>query len=319
MVYCHKLGTLLVVHLYATMQLRGGSRPLVSIIMPTKDQSGFIEASMDTVLTQDYDRIELLVIDGNSSDDTVERVRSRMRKDKRIRLLSGPDSGPAEAINRGFTLARGTVFAWLNSDDLYSPATITQVMKVFQNDVKCLMVYGRGQHVDETGRDLGDYPTRTADTGIEAFAEGCFICQPTVFFRRSMWVLLGDLDELLQTAFDFDYWLRAFRSFPGRIRYIDSLLAQSRLHEKCITVRMRQVVILEGMRVLARHLGAAPKEWLLTYFHELCDNPSISGEVDDLRLHVKETLEVARPWMGANDYHYLCAHLDEIIECLSER
>lgn len=113
----------------------------------------------------------------------------------------------------------------------------------------------------------------------------------------SMFVLLGKLDKGLQAAFDFDYWLRAFLAFPGRMGFVDALQASSRLHEDCITKRMRRRVALEGMQVLARHLGSAPKKWLLTYVDELLCSPSVSSEIQDLRTHIKLTLDEAASWL----------------------
>jgi hypothetical protein len=137
-------------------------------------------------------------------------------------------------------------------------------------------------------------------TPISQFAEGCFICQPTVFARRTLWQLLGPLDEQLKAAFDFDYWLRAFAAFPGRIGFVDAVQAHSRLHAGCITVRMRRTVALEGMQVLARHFGGAPKEWLLTYANELLADPEVAGSLD-VRAQVDETLAVAQQWLRAGE------------------
>jgi hypothetical protein len=125
---------------------------------------------------------------------------------------------------------------------------------------------------------------------IEQFADGCFICQPTVFFKRSMWVLQGKLDLALKTAFDFDYWLRAFKAFPGRIGFVDDVQACSRLHDDCITLRMRRTVAIEGIKVLAKYLGYAPPHWLLTYRDELLALPPESRGIEDLRSHLEEAI-----------------------------
>jgi len=176
------------------------------------------------------------------------------------------------------------------------------------------MVYGHGQHVDGDGKPLNDYPTLPPTTPLTQFAEGCFICQPTVFFRRSMCLLLGKLDENLKASFDFDYWLRAFLVFQYRIGFVSEVQAYSRLHEDCITLRMRRTVALEGMQVLARHLGSAPKEWLLTYVNELLAmQPSQQG-VGDLKKHVIDTLAVARPWLKQDDLRELELNLDELLK-----
>ena len=162
---------------------------------------------------------------------------------------------------------------WLNSDDVFVMGAVRRAVDVLQVNPAWLMVYGHGQHIDSNGRLLSHYPTLPPSTPVTQFAEGCFICQPTVFSRRSMWLLLGKLDESLKAAFDFDYWLRAFLAFPDRIGFVDAVQACSRLHDECITLRLRRTVALEGMQVLARHLGSAPKEWFLTYVNDLLAMP----------------------------------------------
>ena len=130
-----------------------------------------------------------------------------------------------------------------------------------------------------------------------------------MFFRRSARILLGTLDENLKAAFDFEYWLRAFCAFPERIGYVEAVQAMSRLHDGCITMRLRRTVALEGMQVLARHLGTAPKEWLLTYADELlAQDPSVSG-IENVRLHLEEAADIASAWMQKDELSKLEAAL----------
>jgi glycosyltransferase involved in cell wall biosynthesis len=281
--------------------------------MPSLNQAAFIGVSIDSVLGQDYPNIELIVADGGSEDGTVDLLKTRQAADSRLRWFSRRDNGPAQAINAALAEVRGTVVGWLNSDDVYTPGAVRRAAEALIADPGLLMVYGHGQHIDACGNPLNLYPTLPPSTPLEKFAEGCFICQPTVFFRRSMFVLLGKLDEGLNAAFDFDYWLRAFLAFPGRIGLVDALQASSRLHEDCITKRMRRRVALEGMQVLARHLGSAPKEWLLTYVDELLAMPSGSQAVGDLKSHLDETLAVAKPWLMQDDLRALEWRLEELL------
>ncbi len=272
--------------------------PLVSVVMPTLNQARFLCAAIDSVLRQDYPNIELIVADGGSSDGTIDLLKKRQAIDSRLRWFSQKDDGPAEAINAALAQVRGTVVGWLNSDDLYAPGAVTRAVDALQSHPTWLMVYGHGQHVDGDGKPLNYYPTLPPATPLGQFSEGCFICQPTVFFQRSMYLLLGKLDENLKTAFDFDYWLRAFLAFPERIGFVDVVQAYSRLHEDCITLRLRRTVALEGMQVLARHLGHVPMEWLLTYVEELLVmNPADTG-ISYLRRHVHETLAEATSFLS---------------------
>ena len=287
---------------------------LVSIVMPSLNQAKFIGRAIDSVLAQDYPNIELIVADGGSDDGTVEVLKARQAADARLRWSSQPDSGPAAAVNAALAQVRGTVVGWLNSDDVYASGALRRAVEALESNPNWLMVYGHGQHVDGEGKVFDDYPTLPPSTPIAKFAEGCFICQPTVFFRRSAWVLLGKLDEHLKTAFEFDYWLRAFHAFPQRIGFVDALQAQSRLHAGSITLRMRRAVILEGMQVLARHLGSAPKAWFLTYENELLALPAGERGVGDLKAHLFETLAVAGVWLKREDLRELELNLEGLLQ-----
>lgn len=284
--------------------------PLVSVVMPSLNQARFIDAAIDSVLGQGSADVELIVADGGSTDGTVEMLKARQAADERLRWDSGKDAGPAAAINAALPRVRGTVVGWLNSDDLYAPGAISRAVAALEQNPHWLMVYGHGQHVDAAGSPLGDYPTLPPSTPIEKFNEGCFICQPTVFFRRSMFVLLGKFDVKLKTAFDFDYWLRVFSAFPDRVGFVDAVQAYSRLHADCITVRSRRAVALEGMALLTRYLGHAPKEWLLTYLEEM-----LSAEGDDLnsvnlRSQAYATLDEAAGFMTPGDVEIVRRRID---------
>jgi len=237
--------------------------------MLSLNQAAFIEAAVRSVLGQDWLSVELIVADGGSTDGTLEILRGLAQTDSRLRVACEPDNGFAAALNKALSKVRGTVVGWLNADDLYTSGAFTRAMQAFAAHPDWLLVYGNGEYVDAAGRTLEPYATRPPSTPIEAFAQGCFICRPTVFFRRTLPVLLGKLDEELDCAFDLDYWLRVFKALPARIGFIEALQAQSRLDGQCATAQSKGAVMLERMRVLHRHLGQAPANWVLTYVEEL--------------------------------------------------
>lgn len=275
--------------------------PLVSVVMPSMNQPEFIDEAITSVLSQDYPNVELIVADGGSRQDTIDILARRQQQDRRLRYFSRPDRGPAHALNDAMEAVRGTVIGWLNSDDLYTPGAIGRATAVLAAQPRLLMVYGHGQHVDERGKLIGIYPTLSPSTPVSKFSEGCFICQPTMFFHRSVRILLGALDEKLKAAFDFEYWLRAFCAFPDRIGFVDAVQAMSRLHDGCITMRLRRTVALEGMEVLGRHFGSAPKEWLLTYADELLAQDAQESGVEDVEAHLREACALASVWITPNE------------------
>src|SRR5579871_3122093 len=104
--------------------------PLVSIVTPSLNMGRFLEETILSVLEQDYPHVEYLVMDGGSSDGTLETLR---RYDGRLRYISAPDSGQADAVNRGFAQTSGPIFAFLNADDTYLPGALSAVVQAFQD------------------------------------------------------------------------------------------------------------------------------------------------------------------------------------------
>lgn len=241
----------------------------VSIVMPSLNQVQFIEPAVTSVLDQDYSAVELVIADGGSADGTIEKLTQLQQKfGARLRWFSEADRGPAHAINKALTVASGDIVGWLNSDDLYAPGAINAAISLFVAAPHLLMVYGEAHHIGSVGEDLGRYPSLLPSVSLEKFQDGCFICQPSVFMRREVLETVGLLDESLATAFDFDLWLRIFKRYPGKIGFVDRVQSFSRLHDACITLNERRKVAVEGMRVLARHLGYANPRWVLSYLEE---------------------------------------------------
>ena len=271
------------------MIMDSASAPQVSVMMPSFNQVEFIGIAVESVLSQSFTDLELIVADGGSSDGTVTLLEGLQKEDGRLRWFSEQDNGPASALNRALAKVRGGIVGWLNSDDVYTPGAIGRAVRTLVDDPELLMVYGHGQHIDVSGKVLNLYPTLPPDTPLDRFSDGCFICQPTVFFRRTMSILLGDFNESLRTAFDFDYWLRAFKYHQNRIGFVDEVQALSRLHGSCITKTMRREVALEGVYVLKRHIGHAPIHWILTHLEEMKElaisDPA--AYVDELLMEVR--------------------------------
>ena len=162
--------------------------------------------------------VELVIADGGSDDGTLQLLAALQHEfGLRLHWFSKPDTGPANAINKALQHARGEIIGWLNADDLYCPDAINNVVGFFQENPDCLMVYGEADHVDADGTMLGRYPTKPSCRDIQQFHGGCFICQPTVFMRRSLLDTVGGLDESLRTAFDFDLWLRIYKTFADKV------------------------------------------------------------------------------------------------------
>ncbi|MCB1966544.1 MAG: glycosyltransferase [Candidatus Accumulibacter sp.] len=276
---------------------------LVTVVMPSFNQGRFIEAAARSVLEQDYPALELLIVDGGSTDGTLPCLERLLGVfGNKLRWLSENDSGPANAINKALQLARGEFVGWLNSDDLYAPGAVATAAAYLTAHPQTVMVYGEAEHVDETGMRLAAYPTRRPPVAPETFQEGCFICQPSVFLRREVFDTVGLLDESLATAFDFELWIRLFHAFPERIAFIDHLLARSRLHADCITSSQRRLVAIENIRILGKHFDYAKPHWMLTYVEELYASYPHGSDSSALQANVQAALNEVESSLQERDF-----------------
>jgi glycosyltransferase involved in cell wall biosynthesis len=197
---------------------------LVSIITPSFNQARYLEATIQSVLSQGYAPIEYILIDGASTDGSVDIIRKH--KDRFAYWVSEKDNGQAEAINKGLVRAKGEIVAWLNSDDYYLPKTISEVVKGFEENPDILMVYGDVLAVDEQGQTINvlKYRQLTFEDLL------CFqiIGQPSVFFRRIALEKAGLLDASLHFLLDHHLWLRIAQQ--GKILHVPQTWSAARYH-----------------------------------------------------------------------------------------
>jgi len=200
--------------------------PLVSIVTPSYDQAAYLKQTLTSVFEQDYPRLEYLVVDGDSTDGSVEIIKKYA--DKLAWWVSEKDSGQAEAINKGFSRARGEIVAWLNSDDYYLPGAVSAAVKTFQQNPDVVLVYGNMLAVDDRGQttNLLKYNQLTLEDLL------CFqiIGQPAVFFRREALETAGQLDITYHCFLDHHLWLRI--ALQGRILHVDETWAAARYHSE---------------------------------------------------------------------------------------
>ncbi len=234
--------------------------PLVSIITPSLNQGRFIKETIESVLLQDYPYIEHIIIDGGSTDGTLDILKMY---DDRIFWISEKDKGQSDAINKGLKRARGKIYGWLNSDDTYLPGAITKAVKFLFANKDIMMVYGEGWHIDEYGKIIQRYPTEPFN--YKRLAETCFICQPTVFFRKELIEKIGYLDESLNYCMDYDFWIRAGRDCS--IGYINDYLANSRLYPETKTLGQRAEVHKEIVYTQSRYFERISSNLLRAYCH----------------------------------------------------
>ena len=201
--------------------------PLVSIITPSFNQAAFLEQTIRSVLEQDYPSIEYLVIDGGSSDGSVEII--KRYADRLAWWVSEKDNGQAEAINKGFARAKGEYIAWLNSDDYYQPGAISAAVAVLQQHPEAGIVFGDVQVVDKGGRVLNNL--HYGNWGLNELMTFHIIGQPAVFMRRSVLEKAGHLDLSYHYMLDHHLWLRM--GLQADLVYVPQLWAGAHYHEDC--------------------------------------------------------------------------------------
>jgi hypothetical protein len=201
------------------------ARPLVSIVTPTLNQGGFIEQTILSIKGQTYRDVEHIVIDGGSTDGTLEILR-RYDGTYPMRWISEPDRGMYDAINKGMRLASGDILAYLNSDDLYFPWTLETVVEHFLGHPETDVVLGDalGVHEQTGAEDIRFQPPYRWTFLLRA---GSFV-QPAVFWRRRVYSGVGEPNATLRLAGDLHYWLRMGPSC--RFDKVHELLAIERDH-----------------------------------------------------------------------------------------
>ena len=179
--------------------------PTITIVTPSYNQAGFIEETIRSVLLQNYPRMEYIVMDGGSTDGTVEILK---KYDPFITFwTSGPDDGQSDAINRGWRRATGDIIAWLNSDDVYAPGALATAALAFRKDPALAMLYGNCNLIDENSRKFRESPT-TPFSLKRLVCNEWFISQPATFFKRSLLERIGFLDRDLHLIMDWEFYLR---------------------------------------------------------------------------------------------------------------
>lgn len=248
--------------------------PLVSIITPSFNQARYLEATIRSVLEQDYPRIEYVIVDGGSTDGSVEIIKKYagrdglvLSKDKGTPPLpqkqafgfhkidwwvSEKDKGQTDAINKGFARARGEILAWINSDDTYEPCAVSAAVKYLQDHPNVGLVYGDAHFIDEQGRVIGKFAARQTD--YTRLRRGyVHIPQQAAFFRADLWREVGPLDPSFYFAMDYDLWVRLAARAP--IHYTPQLWANFRLHSSGKTIAADDRCWPEMIRIHRRDGG----------------------------------------------------------------
>jgi glycosyltransferase involved in cell wall biosynthesis len=230
--------------------------PSITIITPSYNQGKFINRTIESVLSQGLKELEYIIIDGGSNDNTVNILKSYGNK---ISFISEPDNGQAHAVNKGLYKAKREIIGWLNSDDIYYPDSLRKVLDIFHSNSEIGIIYGMADHIDINDKIIDAYPTEEWD--FDNLKNICYICQPAVFFRKSMVEKVGMLDERLKFCMDYEFWLRIGKH--TKFHFLKNKLAGSRLYPENKTLNMRKNVHLEIINMLKDKFQKVSDRWLL--------------------------------------------------------
>ena len=199
------------------------SLPKITVVTPSYNQGRFLEQTILSVLGQLYGNLEYIVIDGGSTDESVEILR---RYESQLSYwISEKDSGQAEALNKGFARATGEILCWLNSDDFLLPGALQTAVRHLAAGAD--LIYGDCLSFAEVGKR--SIVNRPPPHHREHLAIVDYIVQPSTFWRRSLWDKAGKLNESYHYAFDWEWFLRA--ESLGRFAKADFIFSAYRFHE----------------------------------------------------------------------------------------
>jgi glycosyltransferase involved in cell wall biosynthesis len=211
--------------------------PLVSVITPSWNSAAYIEATILSVVNQSYKNVEYIVIDGGSTDGTLDIIKKY--ENEIAYWVSESDSGMYQAINKGMLRAKGDIVAYLNSDDLYYADTLQQVVDSFLEKPLVDLVYGDLNIIDINGKKIYTqiYPRFNLSRFINS--KYAMIGQPAAFWRKRLLKKIGAFDESLKMAADFEFFIRA--GISGEILHIPEVLAAFRIHPASLTGSQRRL------------------------------------------------------------------------------
>lgn len=224
----------------------------ISIVTPSYNQGSYIEDTIVSVLDQGYPNLEYIVIDGGSTDSSIDVIKKYQKHFSY--WVSEKDTGQSNAINKGFSRATGEIYGWLNSDDRLESGALDLVAKEFHEHPEAGVFVGHGRKADVSNNTV--YYKEPGDLSFEGFCQwmdGGNFMQPSCFFRKEAWEQAGPLDESIHIALDVDLWLKMARNH--KFQAIDHLLSTALVHEDAKTTAFVNRMKVDCALVIARAGG----------------------------------------------------------------
>jgi glycosyltransferase involved in cell wall biosynthesis len=252
--------------------------PRIAIITPSYNQGKFIERTIKSVLSQNVEELEYVIVDGGSTDGTLS-ILERYGKEysPKLRWTSSKDQGQADAINKGIALTSARIIGWLNSDDIYYDHALSVVLEYFEQNGDVQVVYGDANHIDKNDNFIETYPVE--EWNWSRLLEVCFISQPAAFVRREAIEKCGLLDPTIRHSNDYELWIR-FGKCGMRFAHLPRLLAATRMHDECATLSATELCHREINDFMLKHFRKVPDRWIFNYAHAAAKNKGYRDEED---------------------------------------
>ena len=227
--------------------------PKISIITPSYNQGDFVEATIHSIIDQDYENLEYIIVDGASKDKTKEILQKYLGHPSITEIISEKDKGQTDALLKGFRIATGDIFGWINSDDLLAPHALPQVADLYDRDPSIDILVGNLVVIDSAGREVGLWP-RKKMTNADWRNLPQAIGQPCTFFTRQAYEKVGGLNSNLEYSMDYDLFMK-FGLQNCRFHYVDEILAFFRVHDSSKTMALPYRQWKEEFKVFSQNGG----------------------------------------------------------------
>ena len=232
--------------------------PSITIVTPSLNQGSFIEATIISVLSQKYPKLEYIIADGGSTDNTLDVLQ---KYSGAVKWYSKKDNGQTEAINNGMRMATGEVVTYLNADDILLPGSLLLAAEIFTKQKNIQWLTGQCRIIDEKGKDIR--PIIALYKNLLLYSRSYrgllvtnYISQPATFWRRSLMEQCGLFDESLHYVMDYEYWLRLWKTTPPFVLHKDLAGFRIQSNSKTTSTGHLDGYIVEEQRIIVRHTSS---------------------------------------------------------------
>jgi glycosyltransferase involved in cell wall biosynthesis len=241
--------------------------PKISIVTPSYNQGKFIERTILSILNQDYKNFEYIIMDGGSTDETLEILK---KYDDKIIWKSEKDNGQSDAINKGIKMTTGEIIAYLNSDDTYEPGALKKVAEFFENNPDKKWVYGKCKIINEKDQEIRKWITAYKNFLLKNYSykkllTENFISQPATLWRKELHQELGYFNEKENFCMDYEFWLRLGEKYDAGV--IDDYLANFRYYSNSKSGAVNKQQFRDQLRLAQKYGQAHPTSLLIHKFN----------------------------------------------------